>query len=159
MIVFLEKQWKTKEKRIISNPKSYARCASKPSFILQKIFSRNFVSIHQIKPVLVLNKPIYVGFSVLELSKLLMYKFHYEYVKNKFNAKLLFTDTESLVYENKTANIYEDSYQDKDLFDFSDYPVDSKYFDVSYKKVIDKMKDEFKGEIISEFVGLKSKMY
>ena len=56
-------------------------------------------------------------------------------------------------------DVYEDFYLDKDLFDFSDYPLNSKFFDVVNKKVIDKMKDEFKGKIISEFVGLKSKMY
>ena len=68
-----------------------------------------------------LNKPM--GFSILELSKLLMYKFHYEYVKNKFDAKLLFTDTDSLVYEIKGNDVYEVSYSDKHLFDFSEYPV------------------------------------
>ena len=55
-------------------------CISKPSFVLQKIFSKTFVAIHEIKPVLILNKPIYVGFSILDLSKLLMYEFHYKYV-------------------------------------------------------------------------------
>ena len=55
--------------RLIKNAKSYVRCVSKPNFISQKIFSKNFVSIHQIKAVLTLDKPIYVGFSVLELSK------------------------------------------------------------------------------------------
>ena len=68
-----------------------------------------------------LNKPIYVGFSILELSKSLMYEFHYYYIKNKFDAKLLFTDTDSLVYEIKTEDVYEDFYLDKDLLDFSDF--------------------------------------
>ena len=125
----------------------------------KKIFSKHFVAVHRIKPVLTFNKPIYVGFSILELSKLLMYEFHYKYIKNTFNAKLLFTDTDSLVYEIKTEDVYEDFYLDKDLFDFSDYPLHSKFFDPINKKVIGKMKDEFKGKIISEFVGLKSKMY
>ena len=71
-----------------------------------------------------LNKSIYVGLSVLDLSKLLMYKFPYEYIKNKFDATLLFTDTDTLVYKLKGEDVYEDSYQDKDLFDFSDYSVD-----------------------------------
>ena len=106
-----------------------------------------------------LNKPIYVRFSILDLSKLLMYKFHYEYIKNKFDAKLLFTDTHSLVCEIKGEDVYEDVYSDKDLLDFREYPVDSKFFDLTNKRVIGKMKDEFKGEIISEFVGLKSKTY
>ena len=100
--------------------KAISKCVSKPNFISQKIFSKTFVAIHQIKPVLTLNKAIYVGFSVLEFSKLLMYKFYYEYIQNKFDVKLLFTDTDSLFYEIKTKDVYEDSYQDKDLFDFSD---------------------------------------
>ena len=88
-----------------------------------------------------------------------MYAFHYKYIKSKFDPKLLFTDTDSLVYEIKTKNVHEDFYGDKNLFDFSDYPLNSKFFDLANKKVISKMKDEFKGRIISEFVGLKSKMY
>ena len=88
-----------------------------------------------------------------------MYEFHYKYVKSIFDAKLLFTDTDSLVYEIKTEDVYEDFYQGKNLFDFSDYPLHSKFFDLVNKKVIGKMKDEFKGRIINEFVGLKSKMY
>ena len=93
------------------------------------------------------------------MSKLLTYEFHYGYVKRKYNAKLLFTDTDSLVYEIKTEDVYEDFYEDKNLFDLTDYPRDSKSFDLVNKKVIGKMKDEFKGKATGEFVGLKSKMY
>ena len=125
----------------------------------RKYLVKYFVAIHEIKPVFTLNKPIYVGFSILDLSKYLMYEFQYKYIKSTFDAKLLFTDTDSLVYEIKTEDIYEDFYQDKNLFDFSDYPLDSKLFDLVNKKVIGKMKDEFKGKIINGFVGLKSKMY
>ena len=142
-----------------NNAKDYNRCINKPSFVSQKIFSKNFVAIHEIKPVLTLNKPVCVGFSILELSKLIMYKFHYKYINSKFDAKLLFTDTDSLVYEFKTQDVYEVFYQDKNLFHFSDYSLNSKFFDPVNKNVIGKMKDEFKGRIISEFVGLKSKMY
>ena len=142
-----------------NNAKDYVKCITKPSFVPQKIFSKIFVAIHEIKPVLTLNKPIYVGFSILDLSKLLIYEFHHKYVKNKFDAKLLFTDTDSLGYEIKTEDVYEDFYQDKNLFDFSDYPLDSKFFDLVNKKVIGKMKDEFKGRRVSEFIELKSKMY
>ena len=142
---------------LINNAKDYVKYLSRPNFISQKIFSRNFVAIHKIKPVLILNKPIYVGFSILDLSKILMYGFHNKYIKSKFDAKLLFTDTDSLVYEIKTEDVYEDFCKDKNLFDFSDYPLNSKFFDPVNKKVIGKMKDEFKGKIFSEFVGLKSK--
>ena len=71
----------------------------------------------------------------------------------------MFTDTDSLVYEIKSKNVYKDFYKWKDFFDFSNYSKDSKFFDDSNKKVIGKMKDEHGGVIIDEFVGLKSKMY
>ena len=96
--------------RLVNNDKDYVKYIRKPSFVSQKIFSKNFVAIHEIKPVLTLNKPIYVEFSILGLSKLLMYEFHYKYIKSKFDANLLFTDTESLVYEIKIKDVYEDFY-------------------------------------------------
>ena len=71
---------------------------------------------------------------------------------------MLFVDSDTLIHEIKTDDVYEDFYEDKDLFDFSNYPRDSKFFDIVNKKVIGKMKDEFKVEIITEFVGLKSKI-
>ena len=129
------------------------------SFVSQKIFNKNFIAIHQLKPILTLNKPIYVGFSMLDLSKLFMYEFHYKYIGSKFDAKLLFTDTDILVDEIKTEDVYKDFYQDKNLSDFSDHSLNSKFFDPVNKKIIGKMKDEFKRKIISEFVGLKSNMY
>ena len=93
-----------------------------------------------------------MGFSIAELTKLLMYKFNYKYIKQKFDAKLLLTDT-------KKNDIYEKFFQDKNLFDFSEYPINSKFYDPTNKKVLGKMKDEFKGQIISGFAGLKSKVY
>ena len=147
---------------MINNAKDYVSQVNqykKPSFVSQKTFSKNFVAVHKIKPVLKLNKPIYAGYGIFDLSKLLIYEFHYNCIKNKSDAKLLFTDTDSLVYEIKVKDVYEDFYHDKNLFDFSEYPLNSKFFDPVHKKVISKMKDEFKGRIISEFVGLKSKMY
>ena len=145
--------------KLINNSKDYLRCVSKPNFNSQKIFDKNFIAVHQIKSVLTLNKPIYVRFSTLELIKLLVYKFRYDYVCNKYDAKLLFTDTDSLIYEIKGENVYEECFKDRDLFDFSGYPINSKYYDSTNKKVIGKMKDEFNGVKIIEFVGLKSKMY
>ena len=106
--------------RLVNNAGDYKKYVSKPSFVSQKTFSKNFVAIHEIKPVLTLDKSTYVEFSILDLSKLLVYEFHYRYVKRKYNAKLLFTDTESLVYEIKTKDVYEDFYENKNLFDFSD---------------------------------------
>ena len=70
----------------------------------------------------------------------------------------MFTDTDSLVYEIKTEDVYSNFYQDENLFHLSDY-THSKFFDPVNKKFIGKMKDEFKGKIISEFIGSKSEMY
>ena len=71
----------------------------------------------------------------------------------------MFTGTDSLVHEIHGDNIYEQCFKDKDLFDFSGYPKDSAYYDISNKKVLGKMKDEFNGTKIREFIGLKKKMY
>ena len=79
--------------RLVNNAKNYKKYVSKPSFVSQEIFSENFVAIHVIKPVLILDKTKYVGFSILELSKYFMYDLHYNYIKRKYNVQLLFTDT------------------------------------------------------------------
>ena len=105
-----------------------------------------------------LNKPIYFVFTVLDLSKWKMYDFNYNFIKNNFNAELLFTDTDSLTSEIKSENVYEEFFKWKDLFDFSNYSKDSRFFDETNKKVIGNMKDQFGGVIVDEFVGLKSKM-
>ena len=96
---------------------------------------------------------------MLGLSKWLMYDFHYNFIKKHFDAELLFTDTDSLTNEIKSKDIYEEFFKYKHLFDFSNYPEDSKFFDPTNKKVIGKIKDESEGKIIAEFLGLKSKMY
>ena len=84
--------------RLVNNAKDYTKYVNKPSFVSQKIFNKRFVVIHEIKPALTLNKPFYVGFGTLDFSKYLIYEFHYKYIKRKYNAHLLFTDTDSLVY-------------------------------------------------------------
>ena len=91
--------------RLVNNAKDYFHYTNKRIFVSQKTFNKNFVAIHEIKPVLTLDKPIYVGFSMLDLSKYLMYEFHYKYIKRKYDAKLLFTDIESLFYEVKTEDV------------------------------------------------------
>ena len=92
--------------KLIKDQKEYLGRVKKPNFISQKIFDKNIVTVHCLKTVLTLNKPIYVEFSILELSKLLMHEFHYDYVLKTFNAKLLFTGTDSLVYEITDSNVY-----------------------------------------------------
>ena len=84
-----------------------------------------------------------------------MYDFHYSFIKNDFDAELLFSDKDSLTYEIKSKNVYEEFFKWKNLFDFSNYSKDSKFFDEPNKKVIDKMKDEFGKIIVIGFVGLK----
>ena len=145
--------------RLVNNTEDFLKYTSKPTYITHKIFVNDYAAIYEIKPVLILNKPIYVGFTVLDLSKWKMYDFHYSFIKKNFDAALLFTETDSHTYELKSGNIYEEFFQWKDLFDFSNYSKDSKFFDETNKKVIGKMKDEFGGVIVNEFFGLKSKMY
>ena len=88
-----------------------------------------------------------------------MHDFHYTFIKKYFDVELLFSDTESLTYEIKSEDAYEEFFKHKHFFDFSNYPRDSKLFDQAYKKVLGKMKDESERKVIAEFVGLKSKMY
>ena len=123
------------------------------------MFNENLFAINRIKEGLILNRPIYVGMAILDLSNLLMYHFHYNYMLKKYNIKLIFTDTDSLFYEIKTDNVYKDLLKDKELFDNSDYPKPSAFFFDENKKVTGKMKDEAVGMPIKEFIGLRSKMY
>ena len=147
--------------RLVTSKQKLLKLASRPTFVSSKIFNDNLVAVHKIKETLILNKPTYVGMCILDLSKTLMYDFHYSYIKKKYGdkAKLLFTDTDSLTYEIEAEDVYKDFWADKDMFDNSDYPESSPYFDKTNKKIIGKFKDEAAGVPITEFVGLKSKMY
>ena len=147
--------------RLITDEKKLLKMVSKPTYVSSKIFNENLVAVHKIKETLTLNRPAYVGMCILDLSKTLMYNFHYNYIKKKYGdkAKLLFTDTDSLTYEIEAEDVYRDFWNDKDRFDNSDYPESSPYFDKTNKKVIGKFKDEACGIPITEFVGLRSKMY
>ena len=147
--------------RLVTDEKKLLKMASKPTYVSSKIFNENLVAVHKIKETLTLNRPAYVGMCILDLSKTLMYDFHYNYIKEKYcnKARLLFTDTDSLTYEIEAEDVYRDFWNDKDRFDNSDYPESSPYFDKTNKKVIGKFKDEAAGIPITEFVGLRSKMY
>ena len=94
--------------RLIKNAEEFLKYTSKATYITHKTFGKDYAAIHDIKPVLILNKPIYVGFTVLDLSKWKMYDFHYNFIKKIFDAELLFTDTDSLTYEIKSENVYEE---------------------------------------------------
>ena len=147
--------------RLITDEKKLLKMVSKPTYVSSKIFNKDLVAVHKIKETLTLNRPSYVGMCILDLSKTLMYDFHYNYIKEKYGnkAKLLFTDTDSLTYEIETDDVYRDFWNDKDRFDNSEYPESSPYFDKTNKKVIGKFKDEACSIPITEFIGLRSKMY
>ena len=135
-------------------------CVKKPDFISSKIFSENLVAVHNIKEKLYMNQPIYVGFSILDLSKYHMCNFHYGFIKNKYgsDAVPLFADTDSLAYEIKTDDFYKDMYESKEHFNLSDMKLEQ-FKDSENKKVVGKFKDKTRGIPISEFIGLRSKMY
>ena len=145
--------------RFVNNKKDFLKYTSRPTYFTHKLFNKNFAAIHEIKQVLVLNKPIFIGFTVLDLSKWLMYDFHCNFIKKNFSAKLLFTDTDSLTYEIKSENVYKEFCKWKDLFDVSNYLKESTFYDDDNKKVLGKMKDEYGGAITDQFIGLKPRMY
>ena len=147
--------------RLVTSKEKLLKLASKPTYVSSKIFNENLVAVHKIKETLTMNRPAYIGMCILDLSKTLMYDFHYNYIKHKYGnkAKLLFTDTDSLTYEIETKDAYKDFFKDKSKFDNSDYPENSPYFNITNKKVIGKFKDEAAGVPVVEFVGLRSKMY
>lgn len=138
--------------------------ASKPNFKHCNIFNENLVAMHMKKTKMVFNKPVYLGMCILDLSKTLMYDFHYNYIEPKYGdrAKRLFTDTDSLAYEIKTWDFYKDISGDAvNKFDTSNFPKDhSSGIEAGLnKKVVGMFKDEAGGEIIEEFVGLRAKLY
>ena len=139
--------------RLVTDEKKLLKLTSKPTYVSCKIFNENLVAVHKIKETITLNRPAYVGMSILDLSK----TFHYKYIKKNYGEKamLLFTDTDSLTYEIEANDVYRDFWIDKDKFDNSDYPEGSPYFDKTNKKVIGKFKDEAAGVPICEFVGLR----
>ena len=147
--------------KLETDPDHFLRQTAKPTFVSCKIFHENLVAVHMKKNFLKLDKPSYVGMCILDLSKVLMYDFHYNFIKKKYGerARLLFTDTDSLCYYIITDDGYQDLYNHKEMFDNSDYSKSSKFYFDENKKVIGKMKDEAAGNHITSFVGLKSKMY
>ena len=115
------------------------------------------------KSVVMLNKPIYLGQAILDLSKTLMYDFHYNYIKNMYRprARLLFTDTDSLCYVIETEDFYIDIKKDVPRwFDTSEYPPDHPAgLPIMNKKEIGFFKDENESKQMTEFVGLRPKLY
>ena len=150
--------------KLVNSVEKARKLISKPNFRNRKIFSENLISVHMKKTSLLMNKPVYLGMCILDLSKTIMYDFHYNYIKPKYGdkAKLLFTDTDSLMYLIETEDFFKDISGDvKDRFDTSDYPENhpSGIPTGINKKVLGMFKDEAGGKIIKEFVGLRAKLY
>ena len=150
--------------KLVNDKNKAERLAAKPNFKHCNIFSEDLIAVHMKKTSLTFDKPVYLGMCILELSKTLMFDFHYNYVKKKYGdkAKLLFTNTDSLMYEIRTKDFYEDIKGDvKDRFDTSNYPSNhpSGIPTGCNKKVPGMFKDEAGGKIIDEFVGLRAKLY
>ena len=145
--------------RLANNEKDFIKYASRLTHVTHKIFDKNYASTHEIRPVLRLNKPNYFLLTVLELSKWLMYDFHYNFIKKHFDAEFLFTGTDNLTYEIKSEDLSEEFFNHKHLFDFGNYPKDLKFFDETNKNIIGKTKEESEGKIIDVLVGLESKIF
>lgn len=147
--------------RLVVNEDELDKIIAKPRVKSWYIYAPNVVGVCCKKTTICLNRPIYVGFSVLELSKRIMYNFHYNYMVKKYdkNIKLLMTDTDSLMYEIITENVYDDLREDQHLFDTSDYPMTHACYSPINKRKLGCFKDEMNGSPIREFVGLRAKMY
>ena len=144
--------------RLVSTDKVAQKLAAKPNY------DENLVAVHMKKTKLYFNKPVYIGMRILDLSKFLMYDFHYNYIKSKYGdkAKLLFTNTDSLAYEIKTKIVYIDINPDiEKRFDTSDYSTNhpSGIKTGLNSKVLGMFKDEAGGKQIVKFVGLRAKLY
>ena len=135
---------------------------ARPNFQSPDIFDEDLVAVQLLRTDICIRKPIYIGLSVLDLSKTLVYRFYYNYMRHRVGDrdKLLYTDTDSLIYEITGVNVYDVMRQDIHEFDTSDYP-ETNPFNIPRvnKKIVGLMKDENNGEIMLEFVGLRSKMY
>lgn len=135
---------------------------ARPNFKKCKIFSDDLVAIEMKQTSIKMNKPIVVGMAVLDVSKLTMYKFMYDFLKPKYAEKcrLAYTDTDSFILKLKTPDFYEDIRKNIAMFDTSDYPIPNR-FDIERKnkKIPGLFKDELNGKILVEFVGLRAKCY
>ena len=145
---------------IVTSRKVALKRIAKPNFKRAKRFREDLVGIHSTKPVLVRNRPIQVGFAVLDLSKYHMYNFHYNVWMKQFpNSKLLFTDTDSLAYEVTDHDLYVGLSAINNEFDFSEYPKNHPLYSIENMKTVGKFKDECFGRLMLRFVGLRPKLH
>ncbi|GFR01289.1 gastrula zinc finger protein XlCGF57.1 [Trichonephila clavata] len=147
--------------QLVTSEKQAKKLVAAPTFKRFKIITESLVVLEKLKSCITLNRPIYIGFVILELSKVLMYNFHYNHIKKRYmdKANLLFTDTDSLTYEIETEDIYRDMGENLNIYDTSDYPQDHALYSEKNKKRIGCFKDEMNSKPIIEFVGLRAKMY
>ena len=135
---------------------------AKPNFHSCSIFAENLIAVEMRKLEVKFNKPIYVGMCILDISKVCLYEFHHEYMSPMYRdkCKIMYTDTDSLIYYIECDNVYETMKRDIARFDTSDYPADNAYdMPLANKKVLGLMKDENNGVLMTKFVGLRAKMY
>ena len=151
---------------VCTTPKQYEKLDRDPLYVRRVHFSEEegneLIAVLRKKKIVTLDKPIAVGFTVLELSKQHMYDFHYNHMMPKYGperAQLLFTDTDSLCYSIQTEDIHKDMAEDINLYDTSNYPIDHCLYSTVNKKVLGKMKNETAGIQIQEFIGLRAKLY
>ncbi|VDI81881.1 Hypothetical predicted protein [Mytilus galloprovincialis] len=150
--------------RLVTTEKQALKLVAKPNFDRRVVFTENLVAVHMKKTKLKFDKPIYLGACILDISKLLMYDFHYRFVRKTYGdrARLLFTDTDSLAYEIQTDDFYKDiTPHVQEKFDTSNYPAEhpSSIPTGINKKVLGVFKDECGGKIMTDFVGLRAKLY
>ena len=158
----MENVRKHRDIKLVTTDSRRNQLVSEPNYHAIKRFSKNLVAIEIKKTKVKMNKPIYLGLSILEISKILMYEFCYDYVKPKYgdNVKLCYMDTDSFIIYIKTEDFYEDIANDVEKrFDTSNYEVDRPLPTGKNKKVIGIMKDELRGRIMTEFVALRPKTY
>ena len=158
----MENVRKHQDIKLVRTDKKRNKLASEPNYHTMKLIEENLAIIEMKKVKVKMNKPIYLGLCILEISKIIMYEFWYDYVKNKHGnkARLCYMDTDSFVINIKTNDFYEDISQDvNERFDTSNYTFDRPLPKGINKKVIGLMKDELGGGIITEFVALRPKTY
>lgn len=133
---------------------------SKPNLKSVSIFSEDFVAIQLNLEKIILDRPIYIGFSVLEYAKQHMYNFHYDFIKKKYNVKLCYTDTDSLLYLINSKDFYREMKHDIDYYDTSNFEKNNPYnMPALNAKTPGLFKDEMGGDVIKQFIGLRAKLY
>ena len=153
---------KHRDIKLVTTDKRRNNLVSEPNYYTIKCFSENLVATEMKKTKIKINKPIYLGLSTLEISKILMYEFWYDYTKPKYgnNVKSCYMDTDSFIVSIKTEDFYKDITNDVEKrFDTSNYEVDRPLPTGKNKKVIGLMKDELGGRVITEFVALRPKTH